>query len=91
MTGSPALAHVIKATLDRLADGLGGPELAEVAGEVIAGRVDLRDVAQSNVYGEAFTMQISNFSAWYSQLDAEARGHFVAQARDLLSGFERDG
>jgi hypothetical protein len=85
MAGDPALARVIKATLQRLADGLAGPEFAEVATDVLAGRVDLRDIGRSSVYGETFTRQISQFSIWYNQFDEQERDRLIADARGRLS------
>src|SRR5439155_10802627 len=53
MTGSPALVKQIKQikqSLHRLADGAGGPRLAEVARDVLDGRMALRDLGKSAAY-----------------------------------------
>lgn len=52
--GDPALAKVVYDNLRRLEEGAGGPAMQELARDVLAGRVSLREAANSGAYAEAF-------------------------------------
>ncbi|TWG23600.1 hypothetical protein FHX34_102149 [Actinoplanes teichomyceticus] len=53
MTGDPRVSRVVKESLDRLRSGLAGPEIAEMARDLLAGRIELRGLADSPIYGDA--------------------------------------
>jgi len=57
MTGDPALTTSIKDSLTRLRDGAAGPELAEMARDLLDGRISLRQVTRSGLYTEALLRQ----------------------------------
>lgn len=52
--GDPDLARVVYENLRRLEEGAGGPAMQELAREVLAGRMSLREAANSGAYAEAF-------------------------------------
>ena len=52
--GDPALAKVVYDNLRRLEEGAGGPAMQELARDVLAGRISLREAANSGAYAEAF-------------------------------------
>jgi hypothetical protein len=57
MTGDPALTTSIKDSLTRLRDGAAGPDLAEMARDLLDGKISLRQVIRSGVYTEALLNQ----------------------------------
>ena len=91
MTGSPALVKQIKQikqikqSLHRLADGAGGPRLAEVARDVLDGRMALRDLGKSAAYGDYFTDAIAGFQRWQAGLTPEQREQYLNEARSHLN------
>jgi hypothetical protein len=52
--GDPELAKVVYENLRKLEDGAGGPVMQELARDVLAGRMSLREAANSGKYAEAF-------------------------------------
>jgi hypothetical protein len=52
--GDPALAKVVYDNLRRLEEGAGGPAMQELARDVLAGKIGLREAANSGAYAEAF-------------------------------------
>jgi hypothetical protein len=88
MTGDPALAQAVKESLRTLTGGRAGTELAEMAREALAGRLDLRNIGRSTAYAEALTSQISQFASWYEQLDDEERERVTTEARERISAIE---
>jgi len=85
MTGSPALAKQIKQSLHRLADGAGGPRLAEVTRDVLDGRMAPRDLGKSAAYGDYFTDAIAGFQRWQAGLTPEQREQYLNEARSHLN------
>jgi hypothetical protein len=85
MSGSPAMARALKESLDQLAGGAAGPELAEMAREVIEGRTDLRSMGASGAYAEQLTGAVRGFRRWQSELSPEGRERIVAEARERLA------
>ena len=81
MSGSPELAHEIKQSLRRLSNGAAGPQLAEMARELLEGRTDLRTVAQSSAYANDLTGAIGQFQRWQSSQTQEERDQVVNEAR----------
>jgi hypothetical protein len=73
MTGNPALTRQLKASLQRLANGLGGPVLAEMARDVLDGRISLRDVTRSYAYADAMATVMDGYRKWHVQLSDRER------------------
>ena len=84
MSGSPALARHLKQSLHRLAAGAGGPRLAEVAREVLDGRMALRDMAKSSVYTDYFTEAIAGFRRWQAELAPDEREQHLSEIQRHL-------
>jgi hypothetical protein len=57
MTGDPALTTSIRDSLTRLRDGAAGPDLAEMARDLLDGKISLRQVTRSGLYTEALLSQ----------------------------------
>ncbi|ASW56805.1 hypothetical protein [Plantactinospora sp. KBS50] len=84
MTGDPAIARDIKKTLRQLADGTGGPTLAELARNVLDGRTTLRSAASSDAYATPLTDAINQFRQWHEQLPPEQRRQILDDTRRRL-------
>jgi hypothetical protein len=85
MAGSPALAKAVKENLVRLSKGAGGPDLAEMARELLEGRTDLRAIARSSAYAEQISAATGKFQKWYGELTPEERERFIADTRAFIS------
>ena len=72
MAGNPKLARAIKDALNKLGKGAGGADLAEMARDVLDGRIDLRTVGQSSAYSHQMTEAIGQFQL---QVTAEPGRH----------------
>lgn len=84
MAGSRAAAEQLKASLRKLKDGSAGPELAEMANEVLEGRTTLHQVARSSAYEESMTGLFQRFHEWNASLSDEEREKLVKEAEDQL-------
>ncbi|MFC7278567.1 hypothetical protein ACFQS1_31700 [Paractinoplanes rhizophilus] len=71
MAGNPRVAAEIKHHLQRLSRGVGGPELAEMASDLLDGRTSLREVGKSEVYADQFAAATRRFLNWYNELTPE--------------------
>ncbi|MFC0006579.1 hypothetical protein [Micromonospora siamensis] len=89
MAGSPAVAEEVRRGLRRLADGAASPELAEMARDVLAGRVNVRAAAGSEALADQMSEAIGRFQQWQAELTEEEGEQFLADARARL-GREED-
>ena len=86
MAGDPQLARSIRRGLEQLRDGSAGPDLAEMAEDLLEGRIDLRTVARSAAYASDISEAIGYYQSWEAQLSPEERAGFERAARDLIYG-----
>jgi hypothetical protein len=84
MAGSPQLAKAIKQNLQRLSNGAAGPDLAEMARDVLEGRTDLRTVARSSAYAGQITEGINKFNRWQSDLTPDERTQLLEDTRAAI-------
>lgn len=82
MAGNPNAAKAIKDGLERLSKGAGGPELQEMAQELLAGRTSLRTVGSSSAYAEQLTSATAAFSQWRAELSPEERNDMERAASE---------
>jgi hypothetical protein len=85
MTGSRTLARELKENLRRLRDGAAGPELAEMAREVLEGRTTLREVARSAAYSEQMLGLADRLQEWNTGLTDEERDELVQETEQRLA------
>jgi hypothetical protein len=85
-----ARSQVLRASLERLANGTGGELLQEMARDVLAGRLDLRQAALSDVYGSGLFDSFTNFWEHYERLSPTDQEQ-LAQAADAQLADIRDG
>lgn len=79
------MTRQLKASLQKLRDGVGGPALAEIAREVLEGRTTLRDVARSSAYANEMSAVMARLQQWNADLTDEQREQLVADARTTES------
>jgi hypothetical protein len=91
MAGSPALAKALKKQILALRDGVAGPQLAEMARDLLDGRIGLRTIASSDAYAQPLTEATSNYQDWYENLDESQRTSLAAEAQRLTNNGTDDG
>ena len=84
MTGDPALTRALKNSLTRLRDGAGGPELAEMARDLLDGRTTLRQVTRSGVYTQALLNASAEARQELDELSPEEIQQLADDARAQL-------
>ncbi|GAA3370110.1 hypothetical protein GCM10020367_15440 [Streptomyces sannanensis] len=80
-----AHARVLKTSLEVLANGGAGPVLREMAREVLAGRLGLREAMHAPEYAEALGERVRDVTTAWERLPAEERDWQTAQAERLLA------
>jgi hypothetical protein len=88
MAGNPKLAKAIKEGLERLSKGAGGPDLQEMARELLAGRTSLRTVGSSTAYAAQLTSAIEAFTRWRADLSPEERADIEQAATEEFGGMD---
>ena len=83
MAGDPRIAKALRLGLERIADGPDGP-LKEMAEGVLAGNLDLREAASSEVYGEALGVAAGRFWTGYEQVGEDERTELIRRAESRL-------
>ncbi|GGQ56239.1 hypothetical protein [Couchioplanes azureus] len=73
MAGNPKVAKAIKEGWERLSKGAGGPDLQEMAQELLAGRTSLRTVGASSAYAAQLTSATEALTRWRAELSPEER------------------
>jgi hypothetical protein len=82
--GDEALAKAVRAALERLRDGEGGNEMREVAKDVLDGRISLREMATSDVYGDALRERLRKLAEWREEVGEEEYQRQVEKTRSQL-------
>jgi hypothetical protein len=79
---NPKIALAVKGSLERLKSGHGGPELQEIARDLLNGSITLRDLTRTSVYSGVFMEQFHRYKDWEASLTAEDREEFQRQTRE---------
>jgi hypothetical protein len=82
--GDPATAKTLRQSLDRMTTGAVGEELGEMAREILAGRITLREAVLSSDYGAHVHNGFERFLDYYRQLDTEQQGELRDSGRAHL-------
>ncbi len=82
---SPRLARAVKDSLVRLKSGDGGPELQEIARDLLNGSITLRDLTRTSVYSGMFMDQFQRYNDWQASLTEQQREEFEREARETYS------
>jgi hypothetical protein len=88
MSGNRALAKQLTESLRQLAGGAAGTELAEMARDVLAGRTDLRTIANTSVYADQMAEAIGRFRHWYDELTTEERDQLTNDTQAYLDAHD---
>jgi hypothetical protein len=76
--GDPARQRLLRESLRALAGGAGGSALQEMARDVLAGRVGLRDAALSRYYGAELRPHAEQSIERWQRLSEQERARLVA-------------
>lgn len=88
--GDPRIARVVARSLEQVATHSSSPVLREMAGSVLAGRIDLRTVARSDLYGAELGAGFQRFWSYYQSLDPVERERLIEQGRTHLASLPED-
>jgi len=86
--GNRQLAVRVRESLIKLRDGAGGDQLAEMARDLLDGRIDLRAVSRSSAYAEPLSGAMRGYTEWFNNLDPAERQKLMDDARDELRSLE---
>jgi hypothetical protein len=86
--GSKDLARRVRESVLRLRDGAGGEQLAEMARDLLDGRIDLRTIGRSSAYAGPLTAAARRYQDWFSNLSPEEQESVMTDAREELNGLD---
>jgi hypothetical protein len=78
--GDRAMAKLLHESLKKLEQGAGGPDMQEMAADVLAGRIGLREAANSSAYAEAFRESMTRLQSWMEEVGPEEVDRMAAEA-----------
>ncbi|MCP3798902.1 hypothetical protein NLX83_06490 [Allokutzneria sp. A3M-2-11 16] len=84
LTDDPALAKVLRQGLEQMATGAAGPELRDLATDVLSGRGDIRKLMMSSAYEEVVSARSADFMQWYGGLSEAEREEHAARGEAYL-------
>ncbi|WP_433828775.1 hypothetical protein ACQP2E_05455 [Actinoplanes sp. CA-015351] len=90
MTGNSRLARELRRNLETLRDGVAGPALAEMARDVLGGRISLRDVTRTSAYSGPLLQAMETFQEHQAGLSDEERAEAITEATQRLDDIKRD-
>lgn len=90
MAVSQGEAAVLRRQLELLAGQDRDPRIAEMARDVLAGKVDLRGALLGERYREAVDAGMAAFSAWYRDLDEDERAEQRRLAEEYMAEARRE-
>ncbi|MFZ3560234.1 hypothetical protein [Streptomyces sp. BH055] len=80
----PALARLLRKQLEKLAEGRSGNVLAEMASEVLAGRIGLREAVRVGAYDEALTSAAGKFQEGWDNMTESERSEAEKEGARIL-------
>jgi hypothetical protein len=78
----------VRDSIVKLRDGVGGTQLAEMARDLLDGRIDIRSIARSSAYAEPLSAAIAEYNKWFKSLDPEDREKIMSEARASLRSLD---
>jgi hypothetical protein len=85
MAGSRKLAEELKRNLETLRDRGSNSPLADMARDVLEGRMSLRDVARSSAFAVPLSAAMDRFHDYDAQLSPEERVTLLKDAEERLA------
>lgn len=86
----PARARALRGSLQRLAQGGGGEVVQEMAKEVLAGRLGLRDAMRNSAYREALSERVRDGFRALEDLPLDARQAAEEEGRRRLAEYQEE-
>lgn len=80
MAGGRKLGQELRRNLERLRGGAAGPDLAEMARDILDGRITVREVARSNAYAVPLGEAMDRYRDALDKLSDEERQQQAAEA-----------
>jgi hypothetical protein len=84
MSGNPATARAIRTALERLKTGAAGKDLAEMARDILDGRLHPRETGRSDAYSIPLLDAVTQFHQWQDDLTEDERQEHLREARRQL-------
>jgi hypothetical protein len=81
----PGRTRMLRTSLRVLAEGEAGPELQEMARDVLSGRVSLREALMSSAYSGALRRQAEQGMRQLNAMPAEEREALLESGREALA------
>ncbi|WP_229070817.1 hypothetical protein [Actinoplanes sp. DH11] len=82
VTGNRKLAGELRRNLQTLREGAAGPDLAEMARDVLDGRISLRDVTRTSAYSAPLLEAMARFQQEQARLSDEERAELLDAAAE---------
>jgi hypothetical protein len=86
----PAVVKVLRESLERDAVRDGDPVRAELAREILAGRMRASDVLSYSVYAEVVADGVTEYIGWVDGLSEAERAEHEGAAAEHVAGLRRD-
>jgi len=80
----PALARLLRKQLESLTDGRAGAALAEMAKEVLSGRIDLREAVKVGAYEQELLASADKFMQKWDEMSDQEKSQAEAEGAMLL-------
>jgi hypothetical protein len=80
----PAMARLLRKQLESLADGRAGGVLAEMAKEVLSGRIGLRDAVRVGAYEQELLTSAEKFERKWDEMSELEKSQAEAEGAKLL-------
>lgn len=87
---SPTQKVALRKQLENLAKGSPDPRIKEMAGDVLAGKQDLRAAMLGGRYEDTLNESTARFSSWYTGLSDEQRAEQDRQADDYFDQLHQE-
>ncbi|MEV4278346.1 hypothetical protein [Actinoplanes xinjiangensis] len=81
MVRDARIAEAVRNSLQRLSEGHAGPDMAQMARDVLEGRIRLGDIARDPAYADGFLRGLDRYRRWEAGLDDEERRRFNEEVR----------
>jgi hypothetical protein len=82
MSGNPRIARALRDSLEKMSGGAAGPVMAELARDLLAGRISLRTIGNSSAYADYFRDAAAKYAEWENSLTREEREELRERAAE---------
>ena len=82
LAGGRKLGQELRRNLERLRDGVAGPDLAEMARDLLDGRITVREVTRSTAYAVPLGEAMDRYREALDELSEDERRRRLAEAEN---------